>query len=300
MKNCTLIILLFLQINFSFACLNGETKILKNGVLLYQDKETFDIPKGHDFTKIDFEKVKKDLNAEYEKTKDIDYLSDVGYILILQEKYQEALSTYLLIELKKPNRYTTASNLGTLYELMGENDKALKWIKKAIEIDPKSHYGSEWLHVNILEAKIKADSISGEDLINTTFGNGNYPETILNKTKLESLKREIYFQLNERISFIKPKDKIISILLYDLANINYLLGKKEDIYLTLYKMAEEYGYDQKIIQDRIGAINTKIANNEITNKGNDKKFDFAKYQTTFILILGLLLVIFLIFKLRKK
>ena len=263
-------------------------------------QRNFDIPKGHDFAKIDLENVKKELNAEYEKTKDIDYLSDVGYILILQEKYQEALSTYLLIELKKPNQYTTASNLGTLYELMGENDKALKWIIKAIEIDPSSHYDSEYIHVNILKAKIKADSISGEDLIETSFGYDHYPETILNKSKLEGLKRAIYFQLNERISFIKPKDKIIPVLLYDLANSNYLLDAKADIYLALYKMAEEYGYDQKIIQDRIAAINTKIANNATVNKEEDKKFDFAKYQTTFILILGLLLVIFLIFKLRKK
>ncbi|NJM81043.1 MAG: hypothetical protein HC854_18125 [Flavobacterium sp.] len=183
---------------------------------------------------------------------------------------------------------------------MGDNEKALTWIIKAIEIDPTSHYDSEYIHVNILKSKIKNDSISTEDLIETSFGFENLPKTSLNSAKLLSLKRAIYYQLNERISFIKPKDKIIATLLYDLANINYLLEAKADIYLELYRMAEEYGFDQKTIQDRITAINAEIKGKDVKDTVEDKKFDIAKYKTTIILVLGLLLVIFLIFKLRKK
>ena len=299
MKYFIYTIIFFLQVNFSFACLNGETKILKNGFYLYEDHDSFDIPRGHNFGIIDFEKVKENLETAYIKTKDLDYLSDVGYILILQGKYKEALSLYLDIEKRSPNKYSTASNLGTLYELMGENLKALQWIERSFKINPKSHYSSEWIHVNILKAKIKSDTNSGESLINTNFGFENLPKSDLSGSELESLKRNIYFQLNERISFIKSKDKIIALLLYDLANINYLLKKRSDIYLTLYKMAEEYGFDKKDIQDRIDAIKNHTEIKKSSSIVKEKKFDFAKYENTFILILGLFLVIFLIFRLRK-
>ena len=49
--------------------------------------------------------------------------------------------------------YAVASNLGTTYELLGDNVKALEWIKKGLERNPKAHGGTEWVHVKNLEAK---------------------------------------------------------------------------------------------------------------------------------------------------
>ena len=85
---------------------------------------------------------------------DLDYLSDKGFVLIISGRYSEAIDLYLQIEKLEPNRYSTASNIGTAYEMIGENEKALHWIKRAVAIDPASHDNSEWIHVNILEAKI--------------------------------------------------------------------------------------------------------------------------------------------------
>jgi tetratricopeptide (TPR) repeat protein len=201
--------------------LNWEIKTLKNKVEIYRDHKEYYVPKGHQFKIKDFAGLILDLEKGYKKTNDIDYLSDKGYVLIIQGKYQEALKLYLEIEKIKPNRYSTASNLGTLYELMGENEKAYSWIKKSIKINADSHEGSEWLHLKILEAKIqKLQNPTGEFLISTNFGSAINPKTLLSDEELIKLKDALYYQLNERISFIKPKDYIIAVLLFELGNIS--------------------------------------------------------------------------------
>lgn len=95
------IIIFFFHFQIVFGCLNGETKILKNGVeLYYADREVNSIPVGFKFFNVDIEKVKKDLQDHYNQTKDIDYLSNVGFIFILQKEYEKAMSLYFDIEKK--------------------------------------------------------------------------------------------------------------------------------------------------------------------------------------------------------
>lgn len=148
----------------TFACLNGESMVLKDGTFLYEDYPG-SVPYGHIFNSDErFKDGIKQLDSLYKKNKDLDYLSDKGLLLILLKQYNEAVKIYLEIENLEPNRYSTASNIGTAYELLGQNEKALQWIKKSVEIDPNSHKNSEWIHVNILEAKIK-----GQEFVTTDF-----------------------------------------------------------------------------------------------------------------------------------
>jgi len=244
-----LIVLVLISVK-SFACLNGETKILKNEAYAYIDHDGIN-PQGHNFFKGDFPRLIIELDSLYKKTKDLDYLSDKGYLLIVQGKYDEALNLYLNIEKIEPNRYSTASNLGTLYELMGQNQKAYTWIKKSIEINPKSHKGSEWLHLRILEAKIKnLKDLSGQFLLNTNFGTSNEPKTKLSKKEVDELTQSVYYQVNERMSFIEPKDKIISILLFELGNLAELKGENNSA-LATYRTARLYGYNDDLIVVRM-------------------------------------------------
>lgn len=244
-----LVVVLFLISFKTFACLNVDTKVLKNGVEVYYD-EFERIPEGHRFIVENFPKLIHDLEDEYKKTNDIDYFSDKGYVLIISGKYQEALKLYLEIEKIKPNRYSTASNLGTLYELMGENEKAYEWIKKSIQLNPESHKGSEWLHLKILEAKIKKmNDVSGQFLINTTFGLEAIPKTKLSKNDLEELEKALYYQLNERITFIKPKDQIISVLLFELGNIA-IINKDYLSASEIYEFSKKYGFQDELVNKR--------------------------------------------------
>ncbi|RTL09854.1 MAG: tetratricopeptide repeat protein [Flavobacteriaceae bacterium] len=301
------IFIFIFQAQLSFGCLNGETLELKNGVLLYQDSEYKDIPKGHDFYKQDFDAIIKELRKLYKETNDIDYLSDVGVVLILQKKYNEAIKLYNEIEKSHPNRYSTASNLGTIYELTGDNINALKWIEKSVKINTKSHNGSEWIHVNILKAKVNGLNFLSQNIINTDFSFESFPKTDLTKNNLSSLRFQIYFQLNERMSFIKEKDKSIAVLLFDLANIDYLLGKKSSQYKELYKMAIDYGFDKKFVEDRLNAIEKQeLANKDIEkdvsdeiNISNSKKTKSESTSYIFYLTLSIVLSIILYFLFKK-
>lgn len=236
----------------SFACINGETKILKDGTEITIDYQGNIVPRGHIFMEeSEYPQILNKLDSLWKATKDIDYLSDYGIILILQKNYQKAKSIYLEIEKIKPNRYSTASNLGTVYELLGENQNAIKWIQKSIQIDPKSHNSSEWLHVKILEAKIKGESyITSDFFLNTNFGTSKYPSSSLTNKELLELRNALYFQLNERVSFIEPKDKIIAELLFELANIATLTGAKYEA-VSIYQQAKEYGFTDPILNLRL-------------------------------------------------
>jgi tetratricopeptide (TPR) repeat protein len=303
MKIKIFLILLLLTSFNSIACLNGETKVLKNGAFIYEDYQGI-IPHGHDFYVENYPKLIKELDSLYKATKDVDYLSDKGYILIIQKKYSEALSIYFKIEQLKPNRYSTASNIGTIYELLGDNKKALLWINRALQINSKSHNGSEWLHIKILQAKIGGEKyISSNFLINTDFGENNEPKSKMSKSDMETLIKSLYYQLNERISFIKSEDKIIGLLLFELGNLA-VLDKKYDEAIYIYEKAGDYGFKNEILNRRIDYANWKVNDkfySQINNLNAINEYHKKLFVITFItasLVIIILLVI--IFRLRKN
>lgn len=234
------------------ACINEEDQgsVISDGSYLYRRREA-NIPWGYDFPSVkELSETVARLDSAYKATGQIKYMSDKGIALILLKQYDQAITLYRNIEKIAPNRYSTASNLGTAFELTGQNDSALKWISRAVEIDPESHMGSEWLHVNILKAKIGGEKYyNTRFLLNTDFGNKAHPTTTLNVMQLNALYDALYYQLNERVSFIKPKDKIVAQLLFDQANISSLIGNYWTAQAIYYK-AEAYGYSGTLIKAR--------------------------------------------------
>lgn len=63
------------------------------------------------------------------------------------------------------------------------------------------------------------------------------------------LRDALYFQLNERVSFIEPKDKIVGLLLFELGNI---LALTDDLTIALrtYERAMEYGHESEVMEKR--------------------------------------------------
>ncbi|TAD97606.1 MAG: hypothetical protein EAZ97_12220 [Bacteroidetes bacterium] len=266
MKKIVLTLLAIIVFQNSFACLNGDTKELTNGFVLYQHSEYEEVPYGHDFLIDSYKELYKELDNLYKKANNIAYLSDKGYVLIVQGKYRQAVELYLKIEKLDSNRYSTASNLGTAYELLGQNENALKWIKKSVQINEESHNHSEWLHVKILEAKINGQKfITDQFLLGTSFGLEAEPKTKLSKKELLKLEKALFYQLNERISFVKPKDKIVARLLFELGNINFLLGNLKNAKKN-YEQAQKYGFSDSILDlrtEQTDKIVVKIEKNNI-------------------------------------
>jgi tetratricopeptide (TPR) repeat protein len=294
----SLILLFFTK---TFACLNGESMILKDGTFIFEDREG-NVPYGHIYSSDEsFKEGITQLDRLYNATKDLDYLSDKGLLLILLRKYDEAVKLYLEIEKLQPNRYSTASNIGTAYELLGQNEKALKWITKSVEIESKSHKNSEWIHVKILEAKIKGQEFyTTKFLLNKDFGTELLPKTILTESQLKELSDALYYQLNERVSFVEPKEKIVAQLLFDLGNTAFLLGNYYDA-LSDYEQAKKYGFSGQLIDSRIKEADNfsklpKTVSNQIIAKRI--KFDYFIYAISTLVILTTLIII--LYRRRKK
>jgi tetratricopeptide (TPR) repeat protein len=293
----------------TFACLNGESMVLKDGTFLFVDKKG-NVPYGHIFNSDeDFKDGIKQLDSLYKKTKDLDYLSDKGLLLILLKRYDEAVKLYLEIERLEPKRYSTASNIGTAYELLGQNDKALQWIKKSVEIDPKSHKNSEWIHIKILEAKNKGQQFVTPDfLLNTNFSIEVTPKSTLSKDELQKLSDALYYQLNERVSFVEPKEKIVAQLLFDLGNIAFLLGNYYDASAD-YVEAIKYGFTGQLIEQRIKEVQRLLKSPKQPSKynstanGNAQKSTNKFYLTYGLWFLGFVLlgtIMTIIYKRRMK
>ena len=241
------------------ACINGETRELKDGTLLFADRvNEAQVPRGHDFRRIDYAAVMARLEAGWRRTGNADYRSDMGVLLLLQQKYSEARDLYLAIERSRPGRYSTASNLGTVYELMGKNDSALHWIRRAVAINPRAHQGSEWIHVRLLEAKVAgiADP-STQALLDTDFGRGPRPQTTLSVDRLWALEKGLFYQLNERMSFLAPPDPVIGRLLFELGNLRWV-GHQQYSVEELYAAARRYGYSDTLLDQRLLALRADI------------------------------------------
>ncbi|CAN5322286.1 hypothetical protein BH09BAC1_BH09BAC1_12280 [soil metagenome] len=252
MKNLLILIIasLFAYLQ-ARACLN-ELSVTATGKEVITDDLRYIVPKGvdHVAAKAKYEDKLLEHKIVWEKTQSIDSYSDYGLYLILLGRYEEAKVVFKEIEVIVPDRYATAANIGTLYELVGQNDSALYWIKESVRLYPAAHDSSEWLHVKILEAKIKGITyITSQFLLGVDFGNKPKPETDLSTAQLKKLGRAIYYQLNERMSFIKPEEPIVALLLFELGNITSFTISVENA-IANFRLAKEYGYDSEVMGNR--------------------------------------------------
>ncbi|HTL51607.1 MAG TPA: hypothetical protein VL860_03425 [Planctomycetota bacterium] len=167
--------------------------------------------------------------------------------MLMTGKILEGIDGLLAIEKTTPGRYSTATNLGTGYELNGNNKEGLHWIIEGIKRNPNAHEGTEWLHQYILETKIKLESTpklfqtnrmielpESFDLNSTvTIGNASY--------RIDKVSDALQHQLRERMLFVKPADPVVSEMLYAYARIIAHTRTVEPA-LHLLRMAEGYGF----------------------------------------------------------
>jgi len=189
--------------------------------------------------------------------------SDYSVALMFLGRSEEAVTLLNQLEKEKPGEYFIAANLGTAYELSGNNEEALKWIKEGIHRDPTSHKGTEWLHVKILEAKIaqqkdtnyfKSHSVlelQPEKIgVEITVGDHTYSP--------KEIRDAIEYQLSERMQFVKPHDAVVASLLFDYAAIEAATETLESAEEIL-QMAQQYGYPSDKVQPLLNLYNRRIA-----------------------------------------
>jgi len=188
--------------------------------------------------------------ADVRKKQNLFTLIDLSAVLIRFGKLPEAVKLLQFMEQKYPGDYKVASNIGTAYELMGQNEEALKWILEGMKRNPDDHFGTEWLHAEILRAKLGQLKVPapGRSILNLDFGNEAMPKRPAalpsgNKGKQASLFDvgiALRYQLVERIKFVAAPDPMVAGMLLDWANLELLAGSVESADV-LYDAAIRYG-----------------------------------------------------------
>lgn len=251
--------------NYSHACLNSyDDKV--EGMEPDPTSITFESQaKRDEFYQNELEKFLK----KYPKPKTVEEQNDYAVRLIYNGKYKKAIKILLEIEKSKPNLSNTAVNLGTAYELLGQNENAKFWIEKGLKINPSVHRGSEWIHLNILKAKLaNADSkwIRENPILELDFGSGYFPKLSHDsnlKWDIDSIDRLAYqakLQLRERRKFIFGHDLTMARLAYESANVEVLRGQmyeakyrngfKNEIADKLATVAIEHGLEKGKIEEK--------------------------------------------------
>lgn len=175
--------------------------------------------------------------------------NDYAVALIYLGRSNEAIPLLQALEREKPGEYAIAANLGTAFELAGKNQDALKWINEGIRRNPDSHQGTEWLHVKILEAKLAAEKdpsyFSKHSVLNLEIERIKRETTILEvgdeTIDSRAVAYAIYYQLGERLQFVRSSDPAVASLLFDLAALEAATETVESA-LDLLQFAAEYGY----------------------------------------------------------
>lgn len=180
--------------------------------------------------------------------------SGVNYsaALLRNNKADEAITVLKDLNGLYPNEYKIATNMGTAYELIGDNRMALHWIEQGIVLNPKSHQGSEWVHAKILRAKIAAEHdpswFTRHSVLGLPFRDKGlivdrleFPQTnVGSSANLMHMIDHVGLQLRERMPLVPPQDPVVANLLFDLAHLLALQEAYEDG-VDILRLSSLYG-----------------------------------------------------------
>lgn len=213
--------------------------------------------------------------------------NDYAVALIHLGRADEAVTILRKIEAQHPGLYATAANLGTAYELAGDNERALKWIETGIQRNPDSHAGSEWVHVKILEAKLALakdpEWLQTHSVLGIDFGNELVPTE---PPRAEQIRDDIIYQLRERLQFVEPPDPIVASLLADLANL-IAINEPVEHAIPVYRFALEFQPARtKMIERRLAHFEGLVESNLLS--GTDRNaFLLGVVGIVLVLVLGI-------------
>ncbi|MEY4385652.1 MAG: hypothetical protein RLY20_935 [Verrucomicrobiota bacterium] len=216
--------------------------------------------------------------------------SDYAIALMYLGRNAEAVDLLERLEREKPGEFFIAANLGTAFELSGNNEQALHWINEGIRRNPSDHQGTEWLHARILEAKIAQakdarwfESHSVLELDPQKIGS---EVTVgARSMTLKELATAIEYQLGERLQFVKPPDAPVASLLYDYAVLEAVSHSMESAKRVL-KLAAQYGYPP-----------TKI---DMLQNEFDRRLWWAGFRTNMLIGAGVVLAVAVLVVLYRR
>lgn len=189
-----------------------------------------------------------------------DYRAKSNYAVALARHGDAREAIYILqqVEAEHPGEYIVAANLGTAYELAGDNQLALEWITTGLRRNPDSHEKSEWVHVKILQAKLATAKdpawLKSHSILGLDFGAAAEPRSPAEAAtdadghvrSLADVRVSLEYQLRERLSLVAAPDLVVSSLLGDLGNILVLYKLPRHAY-RVYALAANYAPEENAL-----------------------------------------------------
>lgn len=233
---CLLTFLLLFSYSAGFSCYNEYYSLDAKGHFHQVDIGEIRFQKNFDQHQIERKLIQ--LGKKLQTKADFKLLSNYGLYLVKGGKVKEARIIFEALAVAYPNEYSIIANLGTTYELLGENEKALEYIRKGLKINPNSHGGSEWIHVRILQTKIALNK-NPDYLKNNTVLNLSIKQESSN-----AIREQLYIQLKERFPFCKSPNPIMADLFIDLGDC-YAETLSFEHAKGLYQIAKIYYHSER-------------------------------------------------------
>lgn len=205
------------------------------------------------------EKVKQAREELRSNPGDKETLSNLALYLMKLGRADTSVKILQPLVRENPREYNLVANLGTAYELTGKIDSALKYIQRGLEINQESHFGSEWVHVKILEAKLKDQKQPGWIQENYIIS----PDEMVARVDTArrgyamNLNRDIFFQIRTRAPFTPAPNAVLANLLEAAGEFNEAHDTYENA-LLCYAYAFEFqplGKLQRRIRYKLIALN---------------------------------------------
>ncbi len=187
----------------AYACLWTYGTDAHGSLVEFQAEPVESLLKRHKPLVAELESRKTELERQLEEDSSVEVRNNYAVMLIRLGQERQAIDILKKIESEKGGEYAIAANLGTAYELTGELDSALDWIKEAIRRNPRAHYSTEWLHVRILEAKRQLTNspnwLDTNSVVGISFGENVVPVWPSDaEHPVEITQNAILYQLHER------------------------------------------------------------------------------------------------------
>ena len=253
MKQLTLIAALFLSMS-SFACgneyghsLDGE-RVFTPYFYLSKNYRTFD--------KSRIRKRITELRNEPDQSS-FKTQSDIALNLMKLGYADSALMILEPLIKKHPTEYVINANLGTAYELSGKLELALKYISEGYRLNPSSHLGSEWIHIKILEAKIKDKQQPGWIKNNPIVSVEDLHKSVGPSRRHRHRLNHLQLQIRTRVPFTPTPNKVIANLLRTLAEYSVKYDSYENALLAYTYLMEFDPSSKRRVSIEVQALNEK-------------------------------------------
>ncbi len=213
--------------------------------------------------------------ADLTKKADYDFkkLSDISIHLCRLGRTEEALELLQWLHYKHPNEYKIISNLGTTFELSGDLDSAIFYLNQAIEINPDSHHGSEWIHLRILNAKkmlLKDKNwLSNHSILQLNIDTKYELYSTAEDSAIDTI-HHVAVQLKERLPYTPEDDILMAKLLKEYGNYMATHLSISDA-AVIYRIAKHYDknnifdldtmidfIDKKMKEEKTGAAELEV------------------------------------------